>query len=101
MATCSEIDGPIMTHGTSTMARRCYSINEALIRLMDERIKAEVGKMIAAGASIEQVNETLPHIIFFTTLGVRKHCSVSWLSLPIWNGRVRQMMSHRCGRTED
>jgi len=54
-----------MTHGTSTMARRCYSINEALIRLMGERIKAEVGKMIAAGASIEQVNETLPHIIFF------------------------------------
>src|SRR5262245_27215467 len=48
-----------------TRKRRAYSINEALIAIMKTRIKAEVGKMIEGGASVEQVNESLPHIVFF------------------------------------
>ena len=45
---------------------RCNcAVNEVLIRLMCERIKIEVGKMIDAGASVEQVNDVLPDVLLY------------------------------------
>lgn len=41
------------------------AINEVLIRLMCEKIKTECGKMIEAGATIEQVNSVLPDMLIY------------------------------------
>ena len=54
-----------MSENDDTRARRMFSVNEALIQIMSERIKVEVGKLIDAGASTDQINESLQHIIFF------------------------------------
>jgi hypothetical protein len=42
----------------------CCAINEILLIVMGERIKAECAKLYQAGATTEQINETLAeHII--------------------------------------
>jgi len=43
--------------------RRCYSVNEVLIRLMSARIKTQCNRMVADGMTVEQVNEALPAIV--------------------------------------
>jgi hypothetical protein len=48
-----------------TRARRAYSINEILIRLVSQRIAVECGKMVEAGADIQQVNEVLPDVLLY------------------------------------
>ena len=45
-------------------ARRLWSINEILVRITGERIKTEIGKLIEAGASGDQVDAALAHVIF-------------------------------------
>jgi len=52
-----------MSDDEAANARRRYAINEVLIRLMAERIKAGCGKMMDAGATAEQVNARLPDVI--------------------------------------
>ena len=48
-----------------TRARRMYSINEALIEHMGQQIKREVGKLIDAGRSVDEINEALVHVVVF------------------------------------
>ena len=43
--------------------RRCYSINEILLRLVSQRIAAECNTMVKLGADITQVNAILPDVI--------------------------------------
>jgi hypothetical protein len=46
-------------------ARRTNAVNELLISVVKTRVKAEADKLFGAGVSIEQINQSLPHIIFF------------------------------------
>jgi hypothetical protein len=46
-----------------TRALRCYSVNELLLAFVKTRVKAEAETMLAAGASIQRVNDVLPDII--------------------------------------
>src|SRR5262245_54915770 len=47
----------------ATRARRVYSINECLIRLMSQRVARECSSMFDAGATAEAINDCLPHIV--------------------------------------
>lgn len=44
---------------------RMHAINTVLIELMSQRIKSEVGKLLEAGQSIDQINEQLASIVFY------------------------------------
>ena len=49
------------------MSYRRDTINAVLLALVCERIKHECGKMLAAGADIEQVNSAVPDMVTYYT----------------------------------
>jgi hypothetical protein len=46
-------------------ARRCYSLNEMLLKIVGRYVKMECAKLIDAGFSIAEINARLPDVIVF------------------------------------